>query len=168
MRDSARVPITSAGNFPASVPMAGIEDLSSSLCAVIDQHIKNSFAAISNNVIVACPDLERTAQPSEVQSENIPNTQSAPLENPLMGKPSYSHVVAPPVSDRADQLGMVAQRKGEYISIKIDDSLMQEGVSKLQNTLIGKVSLATGDKPYTLEDLKSKLDRLWGILGTGV
>lgn len=58
---------------------------------------------------------------------------------------------------------MVATRKGDYLSVKIDDSLVQEGVAKLKNSLIGKLTLASGDSPYSLENLENKLTQIWGI-----
>lgn len=174
--------------------MVGIDDISSSLCEVIDRQIKKSIAEImtlhknstnndtDGNVhsvnsarviqnILLGGDLARHAQASEAHMENIrnmPTIQTASPENPMMGKPSYRHVVSPTEYDRDEQSPMVAQRKGDYISIKIDDSLVQRGVSQLQHTLIGRVSLAPGDKPYTLDDLKLKLDRIWGISGSWI
>lgn len=63
---------------------------------------------------------------------------------------------------------MIAQRKGDYFSIKIDDNIVQKEVNHLQNTLIGRVSMAPGDNPYSLEELKSKLEQVWGLSGSWI
>lgn len=52
---------------------------------------------------------------------------------------------------------MRGQRKGEFLSVKVDDNLVRQEISLLQHSLIGRLSLATGDSPYTLEDLTSRL-----------
>lgn len=51
---------------------------------------------------------------------------------------------------------MKAQRKGDYLSIKIDDELVQREVDHLKDSLIGKITLAFGDSPYLLEELHSR------------
>lgn len=60
---------------------------------------------------------------------------------------------------------MIVERKGDYLSVTIDNSIVQSGVSKLQHSLIEKLSLATGDKPYSLEALLQRLTQLWDISG---
>lgn len=60
---------------------------------------------------------------------------------------------------------MFAQRKGEYISVKIDDALVNQEVNNLKHSLIGKLSLAPGDKPYSVSELVSKLNQIWGVAG---
>lgn len=47
----------------------------------------------------------------------------------------------------------------------VDETLIQDGVNKLQNSLIEKLSLVTGDKPYSLEDLHLQLGQIWRISG---
>lgn len=39
------------------------------------------------------------------------------------------------------------------------------GVSKLAQSLIGKLSLIQGDSPYSLDALYLKLSHVWGITG---
>lgn len=56
--------------------------------------------------------------------------------------------------------------KGEFLSVTIDETLVQQGVSQLQHTLIGKLSLAPRDSPYSMEDLTKKLQQVWGITGS--
>lgn len=60
---------------------------------------------------------------------------------------------------------MVAQRKGDYFSVTIDDELIQQEVNLLQNTLIGRISMASRDSPYTIEELRLKLEHSCGISG---
>lgn len=49
------------------------------------------------------------------------------------------------------------------MSIKVDDDLVQQGVNQLQNSLIGRLTLTSGEAPYSLDDLKAKLGQVWGI-----
>lgn len=80
---------------------------------------------------------------------------------------SYRNILAPPsaVADLADSCDMTAQRKGEYLSIKVDDALVKNGISELAHSLIGKLSLAPGESPYSLDALYSKLSQVWGDHG---
>lgn len=60
---------------------------------------------------------------------------------------------------------MKAQRKGAFLSVRVDDELVRQEVSHLQNSLIGRLSLASGDTPYALDALVAKLGETWGIQG---
>ncbi|KAL8509367.1 hypothetical protein ACS0TY_016537 [Phlomoides rotata] len=60
---------------------------------------------------------------------------------------------------------MVATRKGEFLSVTLDDLLVQRGVEKLQNSLIARLILAKGEEPYPLETLTWKLEATWNISG---
>lgn len=40
---------------------------------------------------------------------------------------------------------------------------MQHEISRLQNSLIDRLVLTMGEKPYSLDDLKLKLSKVWGI-----
>lgn len=62
-------------------------------------------------------------------------------------------------------MDMVAQRKGEFLSMKVDATLVKYGVTKLAHSLIGKLLMAPGEFPYTLETLSSNLSQAWGIAG---
>lgn len=95
------------------------------------------------------------------------------------GRGSYRQVLAPEAPKRPtlmwgptdfiravdDCSNMKAQRKGDDLSVKIDDDLVQREVARLQETLIGKITLASGDSPYSLEDLYSKLSHVEGLIG---
>lgn len=72
-------------------------------------------------------------------------------------KPSFKEVLLPSDHDVDASPPMHTQRKGEYLSIKVDNTLVQRNISLLQNSLIGKLTLAQGDAPYSLESLKNKL-----------
>lgn len=56
-------------------------------------------------------------------------------------------------------------RKGEYLAVNIDDVLHQQGVRKLENTLIGWMMLKQGVKPISTSDLKTSIDKVWNIQG---
>ncbi|KAL8503471.1 hypothetical protein ACS0TY_022282 [Phlomoides rotata] len=60
---------------------------------------------------------------------------------------------------------MVATRKGEFLSVTLDTTLVKRGVEELQNSLIVRLILAKGEEPYSLEDLARKLEATWNIYG---
>lgn len=69
---------------------------------------------------------------------------------------TYKQALSPPNEDfRSD---MQASRKGEFYFVKIDNSLVQKEIDILKNSLIGRISMAPGDNPYALDDLKCKLE----------
>lgn len=74
---------------------------------------------------------------------------------------SFKEALMPPTPDVDFSVPMQAQRKGEYLSIKVDENLVQNSISILQNSLIGKFTLAQGDAPYSLETLKHTLGQVW-------
>lgn len=78
-------------------------------------------------------------------------------------KISFKHALLSVCHEHNDSTNMQTQRKGEYLSIKVDENLAQHNISELQNTLIGKLSLAQGDTLYSLESLKSTLGQIWGV-----
>lgn len=110
--------------------------------------------------------------PNGLQNPILAN--AVPLESQVQQrqeKGSYRQVLLPTTQECTDQLAgidreaddsssMKAQRKGDYLSVKIDDALVQREATILQNSLIGKISLAVGDSPYSLEDLYSKLSQI--------
>lgn len=69
------------------------------------------------------------------------------------------------VATPMDSVEMTTQRKGEFLSVKVDDALVKYGISELTHSLIGKLSLSQGDSPYSLDALHSKLSQIWGIMG---
>lgn len=56
-------------------------------------------------------------------------------------------------------------RKGDYLSVNIDDSLHQQGVKKLEQSLMGRMILKQGTKPMATPILKDTVDRVWNIEG---
>ncbi|KAL8542608.1 hypothetical protein ACS0TY_003478 [Phlomoides rotata] len=60
---------------------------------------------------------------------------------------------------------MVATRKGEFLSVTLDATLVKRGVEELQNSLIARLIMARGEEPYSLEDLSRKLEATWNIYG---
>ena len=56
-------------------------------------------------------------------------------------------------------------RHGDVICIKIDEDAYQRRVSFCQNSLISRLSLIKGDKPWKYEDLRKKLQETWQIHG---
>lgn len=56
---------------------------------------------------------------------------------------------------------IVPVKKGDYYSIIITESLYQEQIKTCEASLIGRLVLAKGDKPWRFDDLKLKLQQLW-------
>lgn len=80
---------------------------------------------------------------------------------------TYRQILVPAANEpvTGESTDMVAKRKGEFLSVKIDDALVKNGVSELAHSLVGKLSLASGDVPYSLDSLYMKLSQSWGIVG---
>ena len=51
--------------------------------------------------------------------------------------------------------------KGDCISVKINKSAYEERLKLCQHSLLGRLVLSKGDKPWKLSDLKDKLQSLW-------
>ncbi|KAL8503104.1 hypothetical protein ACS0TY_022012 [Phlomoides rotata] len=54
-------------------------------------------------------------------------------------------------------------RKGQYLTVKVDESLYKKGVSELRDSLIGRIINVKGDKPLGHEALVTRLGDLWNI-----
>lgn len=89
-------------------------------------------------------------------------SQAAP-QRPLanIGDKSFANVLTPQARDRVAQ----PVRKGDLLSVNIDDSLHQQGVRKLEKSLIGRMMLKQGVKPMPTDSLKASLDLAWKVNG---
>lgn len=56
-------------------------------------------------------------------------------------------------------------RKGDFLSINIDDHVHHQGVRELQDTLIGRILLKQGVKPMPTSNLKASIDKIWNVQG---
>lgn len=56
-------------------------------------------------------------------------------------------------------------RKGDYLSINIDDQVHQMGVREHANSLIAKVLLKAKVEPMSSTDLRAAINEVWEILG---
>lgn len=92
------------------------------------------------------PDMSNLQQPQPQKGINIKSFANAILPQSRFRNPQ-------PV------------RKGKYLSVNIDDSLHQQGVRKLEKSLIGCMMLKQGVKPMPTETLKKSLDQTWEIMG---
>lgn len=104
--------------------------------------------------------LKVLRQASNVNSNDMrePNAQNTDqYDAAVVTRPSFKQVLVPPQKDIDDSSEMKAQQKGEYLSIKVDEGLVQNSIAQLQDSLIGKLSLSQGDSPYSLEQLKITL-----------
>ena len=55
------------------------------------------------------------------------------------------------------------QQKGAYVSVKVNLITFQERLNHCKYSLIGRVILRKGNKPYPLANLRSKLSAIWKI-----
>lgn len=167
--------------------MADFVALAKGLRSVIEQHMKSAIAEIfSKQMETLVPDIvnfmqeptrmvptfdDKNFQPSvdtndqPLSGANVdPNLKPNPQMDDLNLVPartiSFQDAVAPPPACGDPTHAMTAQRKGDYLSIRVDDSLVQNGISRLQNSLIGRLVLSSSEKPYTLDDLKLKLSKV--------
>lgn len=91
--------------------------------------------------------------------------------NTLQEKRSFRQALFPTCTDTKDNLlnanpqNMVAQHKGEYLSLTVDEILVRNSITQLQHSLIRKLTLVKGDSPYSIESLTMKLGHVWGIVG---
>lgn len=83
----------------------------------------------------------------------------------LKWRPRKREILGGPSED-TDKTNMCVQRKGDYLTVKIDDYLVLQEANQLQNSLIGILTLAQGDKPYSFNDLRDKLGQIWGLGGS--
>lgn len=126
--------------------------------ATLPKGILNNSRSTSD---INIPVDQITADPSPTAD---PSRLQVPREHE---RQSYCQILSPTLKATAqlECTDMVAQRKGEFLSVKVDDALVKNGVSELAHSLIDKLSLAPGDFPYTLDNLSSKLSQAWGIAG---
>ncbi|KAL8524256.1 hypothetical protein ACS0TY_014002 [Phlomoides rotata] len=87
-----------------------------------------------------------------------PRTTLKSFVDALTGTPSTE-------SREEEHREMVATRKGEFLSVTLDDLLVKRGVDELQNSLIARLIHAKGEEPYLLETLTRKLEATWNISG---
>lgn len=128
--------------------------------------------AASQDLCTPAPEVSRAEENVMLQAIgekgiSLPNSNTNISTQNLIAeqaRPSYRNILAPP-NTLSDSCDMVAKRKGEYLSVKVDDALVKYGVSELVPSLIGKLSLVQGDSPYSLDALYSKLSQIWGITG---
>ena len=57
-------------------------------------------------------------------------------------------------------------RKGDFMSISIYPKEHQERVKFFDSALIGRLMLSRGDKPWTVDDLKNRLQEIWKPRGS--
>ena len=92
-------------------------------------------------------------------------TSTAPvMEN---SKPSRSFSDIPPNKARIPLLllpsSCAPQQKGAYVSVRVKQVAFKERLNLCKYSLIGRVILGKGNKPYPLADLHSKLSAIWKI-----
>ena len=58
------------------------------------------------------------------------------------------------------------QQKRSYVSVKVNVEAFKSRLDLCQFSLIGRLILAKGDKPYALSSLKEKLNAVWKLLAS--
>ncbi|KAK9933303.1 hypothetical protein M0R45_020504 [Rubus argutus] len=76
---------------------------------------------------------------------------------------SFASLVTPTVFPTTDLPTPVVQDGKTTVIISEDG--YQSGLEKCKFMLLGRLQLASGDKPYSPSDLQRKLSLLWGELG---
>ncbi|PON69641.1 hypothetical protein PanWU01x14_087640 [Parasponia andersonii] len=57
----------------------------------------------------------------------------------------------------------IPQQKGAYVSVKVNPTAVEERLNLCKFSLIRRVILSKGDKPWSLLDLKARIDLVWKI-----
>lgn len=57
------------------------------------------------------------------------------------------------------------ERKGSHMTISISDQLHNARMKRFETTLIGRVILKPGDKPWRVENLKTRTQKMWNPRG---
>ena len=53
------------------------------------------------------------------------------------------------------------RQKGSYVSVRINSEALRSRMEMCKFSLIGRLILSKGDKPYALATLKEKLNVIW-------
>ncbi|KAF3449551.1 hypothetical protein FNV43_RR10280 [Rhamnella rubrinervis] len=72
-----------------------------------------------------------------------------------------SHSLAPLII--ADSHSSLPVRKGNLVSIRVNDTAYKERVALCQFSLIARIVLSKGEKPWKLDDLHTKLQNIWKL-----
>lgn len=137
------------------------------LLVSLKSHLSTKNLGIAGDSIPLVPNPSSDAHiisvPNAPSQVPVALAQQRPSFRQVMSSSLHEH--APLDCDATEFSNMKPQRKGEFFSIKIDDSLVRQNVSHLQTTLIGKLSLAPSDTMYSLEGLREKLGQVWDFTG---
>lgn len=112
----------------------------------------NSASIQTGNVALRVNPIGTPKNPSSVNKVVAPLIDQTPK---IQDCPSYRQILllTTTKNDMNETSAMISQRKGEFL----DDALVKYVVSELAHSLIGKLSLAPGDSPYSLDTLHAKL-----------
>lgn len=94
------------------------------------------------------------------RQQAICNGEDAALRSDLMAPPQEKSFV-----QALNPYTAAPVRKGEFLSVNIDDQVHKQGVRDLQNSIIGRIILRLGAKPISTMELKALLDKSWNING---
>ena len=84
--------------------------------------------------------------------------------DPLLNRPSYANVAARSPQSDVENSGS-CHRLGDVICVKIDESIYQKRVQLCRESIIGRLTLIKGDKPWRFEELEKRLQDLWRPAG---
>lgn len=147
------------GNITSQISSAVAVALSTQMQTLIPEIMQTLRTASANgsDAIMGMPPAGITTVVTPSPLNMIERAMDANQENGEPRALSFKQVLMPDRHKNDDSSRMQAQRKDEYLSIKVDKELVKSDISQLQNSLIGRLTLAQGDKPYDLDDLKCKL-----------
>lgn len=124
------------------------EKFSSAFSDAIASQFKSLLPNLLRNLPISVPPMNPSRQVHQDPAEKVLNNTND--INPLLSmqgqqvlRKTFTQVLTgnpPPPGDEVSN--MLATRKGEYLSVKIDDSLVQERVPQLKNTLTSKLTFA--------------------------
>ena len=60
-------------------------------------------------------------------------------------------------------ISIIPMKNGRYVLIRVDLKAYQSQLDECKNSLIGRVVLSSGEKPWKLVDLKAKLQSIWKL-----
>lgn len=106
-------------------------------------------------------------EPSFSNIEQNPNPQGPQNSNQTSHKPyamaltnaSQTQISTASTGTASDPI--IPIKKDDYYLVVIEETLYQEQLKRCESSLIGRLVLAKGDKPWQFEDLRSNLQQIW-------
>ncbi|KAL8548210.1 hypothetical protein ACS0TY_007508 [Phlomoides rotata] len=144
-----------------------------------NSHRSNPVISSGSKSVVSCLNVQGKDFPHLVLNDRdktvIQNTTNTcatgdiPSSVQNIRRPTFTKIVSnthgPHVSSEVIK-GMKRTRKGEYMSVRIDEALYNAGVAELKHSLISRMVHARGDKPLLTDELIKWLNDIWDTAAT--